>query len=151
MQMDDLTKTINELYKQRFLNEISVLKTDTLINTDPIKLKRLKDLEIIYAEYCKNEKSGLDKHLDEINKHVYKKQWHYLSDFHKHVKLVEYLTKHIENNTLREKIIADVKVHLSNGHLNKKINVTYDSVNQLVTAFPSLTINKEEGTYAIKI
>lgn len=157
--MEELNKTIADLHKKRFTNEVAAITTNmvALPVPDPALEKRLSQLNIIVADLDKksvnnvNNKSALDTHLDQLNKHVFKKQWHYLSDYHKRVKLVEYLTATVEDIKVRNRLIDEVTGHLKNGELGKKACVVYDHELEKVTAFPALKRNKETNMFEIKV
>ena len=127
----DTYKRINEikrfLFKKRFLNELADMSSIGLDNADDssnIYTYRIKQIKTIISNMDENDKDGITKMLDEIEKHMYKKPWNKLNNIHKTTKIQEYLDELIKDDDDRLEVLTDLVEMVNNNNLNKKTGLS---------------------------
>ena len=136
---------------QKYRNELE----DTKDKTTVLKLKNIiKELD----NKKEKEKDGmsaaqkdLNKMFVDINRYVYKKPWAKLPEFHKLVKIREYIDKLMfksEKNKMAtlEDLMEDVRARV----LTKKNTVNYDQTNAQIISIKGLDYDKKSNGYIYK-
>lgn len=76
----------------------------------------------------------------ELEKNQYKKKWSKLDNYSKKVKINEYITGLVANNTIQENqkmtIIRKLEQLVADKKLNKKNEIQYDEINGYITDIP---------------
>lgn len=146
-ELDELVKSL-KLY--HFKNELNFnLSQNNDKNQDNINLltKIINNLEKIELVDNKNK---IQETFNEIDKMVYKRPWKKIPNFHKTVKIKEYLNENYKDKKIYdtiEKILLDA---IDNKNYNKFELITYDQVLCKITAIPMLKQNSE-GHFALEL
>ncbi|ANB50658.1 hypothetical protein [Powai lake megavirus] len=104
------------------------------------------------------KKMNLDEYGKDMDAMVYKKPWNKLKEFHKIMKIKEYINKltygekinniDMENN--KEFIIKEIILGLKSKRFNKnKSEIVYDYEKMEITSISCLDYNKKKGIYEI--
>ncbi|AGC02008.1 hypothetical protein H012_gp451 [Acanthamoeba polyphaga moumouvirus] len=104
------------------------------------------------------KKMNLDEYAKDMDIMVYKKPWNKLKDFHKIMKIKEYVNKlpfgKKINKEEKEKNMEYIKQEIINGLKNKKFGknkseIIYNPDNMEITSISCVYLNKKKGIYAI--
>ncbi|AEX61712.1 hypothetical protein mvi_514 [Megavirus vitis] len=104
------------------------------------------------------KKMNLDEYGKDMDAMVYKKPWNKLKEFHKIMKIKEYINKltyvkkitnsDMENN--KESLIKEIILGLKSKKFNKnKSEIIYDYEKMEITSMSCLDYNKKKGIYVI--
>lgn len=152
-------------FKQKIENEIKYLKENGKLNIfsnyqDTNMEERLEWLNIILDNINKDDKivkpdvDVKQKRKDmfsEIDKYTYKKQWNKLTNFHKLVKIKEFITENYEANNFRDEILAKLTLRIDDNTFNTKKYVIYDPNAEKILSIPALTVDITKKIFDIKI
>lgn len=147
---------------ERYKNEISYIETTTDSLPFQDKELRIKQLKQCLEDTGK-EQPELNKLFDMATKNAYKKKWSYLTEYHKNVKLNEFITAqfdkylldHKDETVVLEKFKAKILKHVESLVSDKKVNtknhVIYDSENEVIleAKFIAIDIAKKEYTISL--
>lgn len=153
----DFSKKRYELIIEKWNEELSYLRN--LEGVDKIGEEDLNEriekielhLENIVAQRDKKEVDYKKDLFEEIDKTIYKKQWHLLPIFHKAVKIKEYISKEYGEGELQNKIIYDLIKLIEDGKMNTKSSVVYIVKEQRIDSIPVLEIDLEKNEYKINV
>lgn len=145
-ELDDLAKSF-KLY--RFKSELNFYQSQN----DKKYSEKINSLIKVIAsldgtqEVKDNSKSKIQNAFNEIDKMVYKKPWRKLPNFHKNIKIKEYLFEQYKDKKkgeleYMEKMLLDA---VENKKLNKDEYVIYDQNLCKITAIPILKGDLEGG------
>lgn len=107
---------------------------------------------------CEIKKMNLDEYAKDMDIYMFKRPWNKLREFHKIMKIKEYVdTLKFGKNADKQDIIRNkefLKKEICDGIKNKKFGknkseVTYDEEKMVITAISSLDFNKKNGIYDI--
>ena len=146
-ELDDLAKSF-KLY--RLKTELDFHKSrDDDLNSDKINtlIKIITNVEGVVEK--DTSKSKIQNAFDEIDKMVYKKQWKKFPNFHKNIKIKEYLLEFYETKDERDCIENILLNAVENKELNRDEYVIYDQDICKITAIPILKQNSE-GLYFLE-
>ena len=96
--IETIKKTKNDLFLQKFLNEIEDI-------TDKDRISKLQD--ITYLHGIKKKTSIQQNMFADVEEYMFKKPWRRLPDVHKIMKIKEFLDNNITGETEKKKIIQD--------------------------------------------
>lgn len=108
---------------------------------------------------CEIKKMDLDEYVKDMDVYVFKKQWQKLREFHKIMKIKEWVDSlpFNEKNTLGtvQENKDYLKTELCNGLKTKKFckgkcKIIYDTEKMKIVSISSVVYNKKRGLYAIK-
>lgn len=150
-----------EFFIEKFAKELENLKlSDDTKNEDNDNVKRIETLEQIINFYknglkmtestYKEKNKTLQEDLNEINKIVFKKSWNRLPEYHKIIKMEEYIEKLIIDKKLRDQVITELTTLIDNKKLTGKY-VDYDSNECVIKSILALKYDSEKKEYKIKI
>ena len=143
--MDDIVNEIDNLSKiyklYRFKNELNYYLSQD-VNTYSDKINKLN--QIITNLETSNKKTVHDV-CDQINKLVYKKPWNKLPNFHKNVKINEYIVEHYKDNKDLEKLLSDA---VNDKLLNSNKYVVYDQLLCKIIEIPVL--KEKDGKFILE-
>lgn len=141
-ELDNLAKSL-KLY--RFKGELNFYQSQN-DNKYSDKINQLiKIIDNLEDSQCTEDisRNKILNVFDEINKMTYMKPWKKLPDFHKNVKIKEYLDeKYKDNKNDRNTIEGLLTVAIENKELNKDEYVTYDISLCKITDIPVLKKNE---------
>jgi hypothetical protein len=139
---DEIEKIRIDLFKIEYLNELEDLEFDKTKNTDRIDLIN-KIINENYTDKVKKTNNSLNNMFDEIEHSMYNKPWIKLQNYHKIIKLKEYIDKTFDKSQKKniEKICID-SVNL--GNLNKNNKVDYNVNEQKIISITALKKNKND-------
>lgn len=150
----DLIK--NNLKKKRFENELNYLTNETKNNqTTEETTNRIgsltKIIELIEKENMNaNPNKGKDKYFEEIDKYIYKKPWNRLNNYHKIVKIKEFIkTEYPE--IIQDKLLKEISQYAEDGKLNTKKHVEYDPKTESIKKIYAIKFNKLDNSYIINL
>lgn len=133
-ELDEATKS---LYIKRIDNEL-----DDLDENDEryIKLCQIKE-KLITPKV-----STFNATLNQININAFQKSWNHLHNFHKLVKIKEYIEEeyHDYDTGLQKKIEKCLVDAVESGELNSNRLVTYDKDRSIIVDIPCLTVKNNE-------
>jgi len=148
-ELDDLAKSF-KLY--RFKNELDFYKSQN----DKKYSDKIDSLTKIIAgldgiqDVKEDSKNKIQNVFNEIDKMVYKKPWKKLPNFHKNIKIKEYVSDNFKDkkndSDIIEKILLDA---VENKELNKDEYVAYDQNLCKITSIPILKQN-DDGKYILE-
>lgn len=149
-------KLVISFMKIRFLNEKSDMTTncDNEDVNNQLDNNRLENIDNIIHKLNEAddilEKSQKNEYFNEIEKMVYSNKWNNLKQFHKLVKIKEYLDTINMLVTEKDKIFKILEQLLTDKKLKHDKHIVYNSNNQRVTSISILKID-ENGKYYIDI
>lgn len=153
-----------KLIRDRFVRELEQCKISTATNDDNTDKTtdnepnwnddRIKTLETIINQCTDKMKSSepkksLSDDLTEVNNLIYKKAWNRLPNFHKSIKMKEYVQALIKDIKLQKRIINSLTKLINENKLVSPSVVTYDSVNCTIRSIAIIVPNNETGIYEI--
>lgn len=105
--------------------------------------ERYKMLTEIVTSYSTPKTSILNETLEKININAFQKNWNQLHNFHKLVKIKEYIKEKYNtiDQTIQKKIENLLAAAVEDGTLNSVKLVTYDKLKCIITDIPCLVIN----------
>ncbi|AYV84264.1 MAG: hypothetical protein Hyperionvirus20_42 [Hyperionvirus sp.] len=140
-ELDDLAKS----YKLTHLkSEYEHYKH--LIPPAPDKLEQLDKAIKSYEVTFKGNKNKIQDAFSKIDKYVYMKPWKKLPNFHKNVKLREYVAEHHKNNKLEVEKLLMAAVETNEHKINSSI--VYDQTLCKILEVPIL--KEHEGKFSIE-
>ncbi len=172
--LGDLDSIRIKFFKEKFVNELESLKCDLEAveedsNSDENSSvegedhtnwlrERIKNLEDIIAMVDKGEensnklkKNKLEVDFDEINNYVYRKTWNRLPNFHKVVKIKEYIKELVNDEKTQNEIVKLLSKYVEEKKINTKKFVDYDSKDCKIVELKFFNYNEEDGTYEITL
>lgn len=144
-ELDDLVKSFN-LY--RFQNELNFYKSQndssqkysSQINLLTSIINNLNNTK----EVKDNSKSKIQNMFNEIDQMVYKKEWKKLPNFHKNIKIKEYLLE--QYNDIKKDELKYIENMLADAVENKKLNNDeYVNYNQNLSKITNISILKKNA------
>ena len=144
-ELDDIAKSL-KLY--RFKSElIESMETDSKNDTKNTQLK--KTINELEGKMTIKNKTKIQDVFGDIDKQVYAKPWKKLPDFHKIVKIKEYVTeKYKDEKKLQvETLLLEA---IEKKELNNDLYVTYDQSIQKITDIPVMKLDTETNTYKLE-
>ncbi len=139
-----------EMLKKRFQNEINWLSSQT--TDDTMDVARLASLRLICESIPEldTKKKSMNQHYSDMESMMYKRQWRYLSPFHKIVKLKEYAKKTYTDPKLRDRLTMLLSQYVHNKKLMTNKCVTYSPEKEEIESIPALQYNEENDKYFVK-
>lgn len=145
--IQDLDMIVSDLMMHHFRSQLEYNKMNNN-DGDTLKIEKLENIIALMGE-TKGEtkkKNKKDEFFGKIDNAVFAQKWKYLSQYHKNIKLKEY----IESICKREN--CDInnleKLLLDNDKINKY--VVYDNVIMKITEITALKYNSENTTWIIE-
>ena len=147
---------------ERYKNEISYIETTTDSLPFQDKESRIKQLKQL-LEDANKEQPELNKLFDMATKNVYKKKWSHLAEYHKNVKLNEYVTAMFDKYLLdhkdeavvldkfKAKILKHIESLISDKKINTKNHVVYDSDNEIILEAKFIAIDIAKKEYILNL
>jgi hypothetical protein len=124
-ELDDLAKSFKLYWLEGELNYYQ--KVDSGLHSDKIELLTKTISGLVGAREQKDTgKSKIQSTFNEIDKMVYMKLWRKLPDFHKNVKIREYLDSNFKDKEGREVVENLLTSAIQNKELNRDEYVQYD-------------------------
>ena len=127
-----------------------------------IGIDRIEQKTMSYQDNSGNKheikKMNMDEYGKDLDVYVYKRPWNKLKEFHKIIKIKEFVDNLTFGKKCKPKEIEKNKKYLKdeicNGLKNKKFGknkaeVTYDSQNMVIISISCLDYNKKKGLYEI--
>jgi len=142
---NDIENIRTKMFRLRFENELDERIQENTVSSNNERLVKLGKILNKNTEVKKENKlsSELNEYLDKINEMVYFVTWKRLTDYHKTVKLKEYInslvTSETKQNKLLEKILTDKKLSKrvdydeKNGCINFIEGIVYDEISKSYT------------------
>lgn len=144
-ELTDLTES--EILDSHEMSELSKISKISGANENDINTNiRISKLETILKQVSTpttNKQVGVKDLFSKIDNSVYKMPWKKLPEFHKNVKLKEYIKDKSLDNSLVEKLL------ISNPILSSEKCVIYNSDTMKIVDVPSLIFDSETKTYKI--
>jgi len=145
-------------FNNKLKNELNYLKEENNSVTSFTNLSnrydRIKLLEII-LEIPIDQQTSVEQQketmIKEMSQYVYRKQWNKLHEFHKIVKIKEYVKEHVKDPQMQNEITEKLVEHISNGMINTKKYVVYDPNAEKILNLPCLVVDGDKKTYQIKV
>lgn len=144
-ELDDLAKSF-KLY--RFNGELNYYTSQN----DNINNEKIEALTKVIAvldgkQDTKNEKNKTIEALNEMSNMVYKKTWRRIPNFHKNIKIKEYLSERFKdiNYSYIENMISSA---IENNEFNNEENVIYDQKICKIIDIPALK-QDQSGKYIL--
>lgn len=145
----------NELLKKLIsVNRHLLLIMDLNINQNSVINCQIKFKDLTVQDYTSHVVSSEDNKkqlIDEMEKHIYKKQWNKLTPFHKIVKIKEYMNEHYKDLSMCADITEELVNYIDDGKINTKKFVVYNPNEEKILKLPCLVINSKKNSYHIKI
>lgn len=142
-------KLKDELNYLKDENNSATLFTNLQNRYDRIKLlETLLEIPIEQQTTVEQQREAMTK---EMSQYVYRKQWNKLHEFHKIVKIKEYVKEHVKEQKMQAEITEKLVAHISNGMINTKKYVVYDPNTEKILTLPCLTVDEDKKTYQIKV
>ena len=141
-ELENLAKSF-KIY--RFSTELGNLKEN---NDDDAKIEKiskiLNSLNDIPDSITVTNK--IHSAFSEIDKQVYKKPWSKLPDFHRIIKMKEYISENYpEDKSMQELLLDSINKH----KLNTDKTVIYDQIRCKIVSIPALV--KEDNCFKVEI
>jgi hypothetical protein len=143
----DINKVIEFCTLQKFRNELEDLKVR---EPESDKIAKLEKIIENYLEKSKPKQKtkAVSDIFGELDQYLYKKPWIKLTDFHKAIKIKEYVGKLIFDTPEKQQELLDsVMAALEEKKLSKKDTVNYDSFNGEIVAINKVIFVKEHKSY----
>lgn len=142
-ELDNLAKSY-KLY--RFKTELQEIADTDDTNRITLLTKAIDDTTGTNKQ--KENKNKIQDAFEQIDKMVYMKPWNKLPDFHKKIKLKEFINENYKSDyTKLETLLFDA---IEQNLINKNIFVIYDNISCKITSIPVLKKN-DDGTYKLEI
>lgn len=147
---DDLDGIVKELQLYHFTNELNYAKNQlddkNKLQTDNDKV-RVEKLETILATLTRTKKDERKEYFEKLDAAVYHQSWRKLPQFHRNVKLKEY----IKNNYNDENVIKQLEeLLLDNAELNTDKLVVYNTEKMKIESIPPLILDETTQKYTLK-
>lgn len=140
--IETIKKTKNDLFLQKFLNEIEDI-------TDKDRISKLQD--ITYLHGIKKKTSIQQNMFADVEEHMFKKPWKRLPDVHKIMKIKEFLDNNITGETEKKKLFKTIKKkYIKEGPTLSKC-IKYDNKNGTITNITCIVYNKKKQKYSLKL
>lgn len=123
---------------QEIINEIETIVKSNIVfrfglelaNTQDVERK--KSIQNILQHYSNskeenNVKDKIDKMFEQIDKQIFTQKWSKLSDFHKEIKIKEYIEEKYINHKNKNKLLELLLDYLKNKKLKTDKIINYDS------------------------
>ena len=164
-----------EFLRERFIKELESLKQDkdmiveTNLDEDNSENsdnelnwvdKRIQMLELIVSKYddsikitdskYKEKNKTLNDELDDISNLIFKKAWNRLPNYHKIIKINEYITGLIKDKKIMKEVINKLTELVNSKKLNSLKHVNYDSTKCTIISISVLKYDPKTNEYEIK-
>jgi len=157
--MNTITKLQQACKLFRYQNEIDCMKQNKQEDADRIKIlservtkvqKQIKDAEQNSSTKQSVDEKKSNELFDGLRNCIYKKPWARLPEFHKIVKVKEYvLSLKIQDKKQKQQLYDNLVKGIKEKKLTKKNNVVYDSDKGIITQINCVKFNEDKKIYEI--
>ena len=158
LQLFHFTGELNNAKKSVKINDSDIVNNSDMSDIKPepdsdsnssIANIRISKLETILKQVSTpavNKQIGVKDLFSKIDNSVYKMPWRRLPEFHKNIKLKEYIKDKAYSNNDTEVL---EKLLIGNAILNSEKCVTYDTTTMKITDIPALNYDEKTKEYKI--
>ena len=136
----------------RFENELKFYADQ---DPEPLSEERIQTMHKIIESFKKereeyNKKTGKEKYFEEIDKYLYKKPWNRLSNFHKTIKMKEFIQSDYPV-AWQDRLMTDLTQLIEEGKMGSKKQVDYDPLTESIKNIFVIKKNSKDDSFSIHI
>lgn len=145
-------------FTNKLKNELNYLRDDnnqtSMIANLENRYDRIKLLETLLevpVEHRTTVEKMRENMTKEMSQYVFRKNWNKLHEFHKIVKIKEFIKDHVNDEQMQNEICNKLIEHIKKGMINTNKYVVYDPNSEKILTLPCLIMDEGKKTYQIKV